>query len=94
MPMSVQTRLTKKQIAGITVDQLPKSNFAQDMAIGSRRVAQYWNASEPSGSCTNMNFRSDDGTSQHGRLCKTFDVINKQGILLACGRIRSQGPSD
>ena len=55
----VDIELTK--IAGIQVDQLPKSTFAKDMAIKSRGVAEYQAASKLSGSCTNLTLHSDDG---------------------------------
>ena len=73
------------QISGIQVDRLPKSTFAKDMAVESRRVAQYKIASELSaGSCTNMTLHSD-GTTKHGRSFTTFDLVNQEGKLLVCG---------
>ena len=50
------------------------------------------NASELSGSCTNMTFYSD-GMSKHDRSELTFDVINEQGKLIVCGWIRLLVPS-
>ena len=63
------------------------------MAIESRGLAQYQNASELSGSCTNMTLHSDHRTAKHGRSYTAFDVINEQGKLLVCGSIRLLNPS-
>ena len=65
-----------RQISGIQVDLLSKSTFAQDMAIESRGVAHYYNASELSGGCGNMTLHCDDGTTKHGHSHTTFDVIS------------------
>ena len=65
-----------RQISGIQVDLLPKSTFAKDMAIESWGVAQYYNASELSGGCSNMTLHCDDGTTKHGHSYTTFDVIS------------------
>ena len=79
----VNTVFTK--IAGVQVDRLPKSIYAEDMEIDVQGMAQYHVASELSSKseCQNMMPHSD-GT-KFGYPYATFDVQKSDGQLLVVG---------
>ena len=85
-----------KELAGIEVEQLPKTTFANYMLLEARMLAQIQVADELTSAdfiINEENTLHSDGTSKKGHSYLTYDIKKNDGTVLVAG-LRSVGGGD